>query len=168
MHCERWIRQLHDCGGDPAAAEAACSPFMIHTNTPINSQWVYNSTWTVINYKTHWDPLAVHCSLLKLSPDIVSLPTEGLATAASQADVAAGDAGAEGEQQNATTARSSTDGAAGAGAAAPAPKDLLVGHRSVGVQWSACIGLSGENTSPSGPAQQQQCGSAGGTGTPLA
>lgn len=57
--------------------------------------------------------------------------------------MAAGEAGAEGEQQNATTARSSTDGAAGMGGqAAAVPKDLLVGHRWVGyavfcVQWAA-------------------------------
>jgi hypothetical protein len=67
------------------------------------------------------------CSLLKLSPDIISLPHEGLPATASHADVTAGDAGAaEGEQHTTATARSSGDGSTGAAAAG---KDLLVGHR---------------------------------------
>lgn len=78
--------------------------------------------------------LPVLCSLLNLAPDMISLPADGLAATGSQADVAAGEAGADGEQERtegAVRGRSSGDSSTGASsqAAAAAPKDLLVGHR---------------------------------------
>lgn len=70
--------------------------------------------------------------MLSLAPDIISLPTDGLAATASQADVS-GEAGAEGgEQDSAARGRSSGDSSNGAASqAAAGPKDLLVGHRCV-------------------------------------
>jgi hypothetical protein len=80
----------------------------------------------------------VPCSLLRLAPDIISLPTDGLAATASQADVSAGEAGAEGgEQDSAARGRSSGDSTGGANQAAAGPKDLLVGHRCVVTQLAS-------------------------------
>ena len=77
--------------------------------------------------------LRAACSLLSLSPDIISLPAEvQLAAAASQADVAAGEAAGGDAEQQQPAGRSSMDGSTGP----QAPKDLLVGHRCV-LAWAS-------------------------------
>jgi len=75
--------------------------------------------------------VVLDCSLLKLSPDIITLPCEGLAATASQTDVAAGDTSGDAEQHThaASDARSSGDSSSSHGAAAS--KDILAGRRCV-------------------------------------